>query len=166
MIRMNHLVAATALTGFVLSLIVHVAAILGIDVSTRIPSIWLLHVGVFVVWIPLVLSIRKVFGPRLTFVQVCAALPGWVVALGTVVFVYVAVNFLYTFATDGGSPAIVDGAFVLEAHGRVVRELTAAEYTELRAKSVRGFSGHWLAFYYMAFAYFMFRREADSSTRP
>lgn len=162
---MNHLVAVTALVGFIVSLVVHVSAILGVDASARIPFVWLLHLGVFVVCIPLVLSIQKVFGPRPTIAQVRAAFPGWVVALGVAVLAYVVVNFLlFVVAADAGSPSIRDGKFVLEDHGRFVRELTSIEYTAFKAKEVRGVSGHWLYFYYMAFAYFMFRRQPNPST--
>ena len=45
-----------AITGFILGLIVHIIAIAGIDIADNFPFIWLLHVGIFVVWIPVVIK--------------------------------------------------------------------------------------------------------------
>lgn len=158
---MTHLLSLVALLGFLLSLAAHVAALLGIDVSAKVPLVWLLHVGIFVVFIPFVLLSRKVLGVKPTFAEVRKLFPGWVIALGVLIFTYAIINFLLLFilATQGGSPSIRDGKFILQDHGRLVRELTAVEYTSFKANEVRGFSGHWLAFYFIPFAYFMFRQK-------
>jgi hypothetical protein len=46
-----------------------------------------------------------------------------------------------------GSPDIIDGKYVLENHGTLIRELSEVEYFKLRANEIRGFSGHWMVFY-------------------
>ena len=77
-----------------------------------------------------------------------------------VICVYGFVNFLFfMFATEGGGPAIRDGKFILESHRRFIREITASEYWSFRANVTRGFSGHWLLFYYIPLAFFMFRQN-------
>jgi hypothetical protein len=71
------------------------------------------------------------------------------------------VNFIFLAATtEAGSASIEGGKYVLTEHGKLVRELTEPEYTDFRAKQVRAFSGHWLVFYFVPFAYFMFRARA------
>jgi hypothetical protein len=40
-----------------------------------------------------------------------------------------------------------------------MRELTEKEYVAFKANEVRGISGHWLAFYFAPFGYFMFRKN-------
>jgi hypothetical protein len=161
---MRRLVAFAALVGFGFSLLVHIAALFGVDVSSRVPMVWVLHVGIFVVFIPLVFSSRKVLGPRPTFSEIRALFPGWVVLLGIAVFAYAAVNFLlFMVHTEGGSPSIRDGKYVLQSHGRLLREISSAEYVAFKANEVRGFSGHWLAFYYVSFAYFMFLKRPNPS---
>ena len=56
---MNRLFAAFALLGLLSSLAVHLAALLGIDLATRFPAVWLLHLGIFVVFIPCVFQARR-----------------------------------------------------------------------------------------------------------
>ena len=161
---MHRLLAVVALLGFCLSLLVHIAALLGTDPSDRFPLIWLLHVGIFVVFIPLVFSSRKRFGSKPTFADLRANFPAWAVALGVAVFVYVGGNFLlFILSTQGGSPSMQAGKFILQSHGHFIREITSAEYTSFKANEVRGFSGHWLAFYYIACIYFAFEKKSNPS---
>ena len=149
-----------ALLGFVLSLIAHLASLTGFDVAAKYPYVWGLHVGIFVVFFPFVLMSRKTLGRKPSFAQIRERFPLWVVAAGAIIFAYAMLNFLlFGLRTEGGSPSTHDGKFVLEEHGRFIRELSPAEYTSLKANEVRGFSGHWLVFYYIPFAYFMFYRE-------
>ena len=156
---MNRLIGLAALAGFVLSLVVHVSALLGFDVSAKVPYVWSLHVGIFFVFVPLVFSSRKAFGARPSLSEIRKAFPAWVVALGTLILAYAALNFfLFMLATDGGSPSIKDGKFILQSHGKFIRDLSASEYAAFKANEVRGFSGHWLVFYFLPFAYFMFRK--------
>ena len=59
-------------------------------------------------------------------------------------------------SSSDGTPAIKAGQYVLKNHGRIVRPLSLAEYTSLRAQVIRGFSGYWMVFYFLGFAYFAF----------
>jgi hypothetical protein len=163
---MHRFIAFIALSGFVLSVVVHIVALLGRDVSAQVPLVWSLHLGIFVVFIPFVLSSRKVLGPKPSLAELREIFPGWVVALGGVIFAYAILNFLlFMLATQGGSPSIHDGNYVLEDHGRLIRTLSASEYASFKANEIRGFSGHWLVFYFVPFAYFMFRKESNSSLK-
>ena len=159
---MNHILAVLALLGFSLSAAVHVASLAGVDVSQRFPLVWLLHVGVFVVFIPFILSSRRVLGAK-PISKMRALVPNSVFLIGAAIFIYAMLNFaLFILSTQGGSPSIQEGKYVLQNHGRVVREITEAEYVAFRANELRGFSGHWLVFYFVPLAYFMFaRRKTD-----
>ena len=158
---MNLLIALIALLGFLVSLAVHISALSGIDVNTHWPSVWVLHFGIFVVFIPFVFSSRKAFGAKLKLAELRGSFPTWVIAVGIAIFAYAAVNFLlFMLATEGGNPDFRDGKYVLLSHGKLIRELTQAEYSSFRANEIRGFSGHWLVFYFVPFAYFMFRKPA------
>ena len=159
---MERVLGYIALAGFVLSLAVHVSALLGVDLSAAAPYVWLLHGGVFVVFIPLVIFSRKQLGARPRLSEIRAVFPRWTIAAGIAVAAYTLVNFvLFMAATEGGSPAIHEGTYVLQNHGHILRELTAAEYAAFKTNEVRGFSGHWLLFYFVPFAYFMFRRQTQ-----
>lgn len=161
---MDLLIGLVSLIGFLLSLAVHISALLGTDVSAHWPAVWLLHVGVFAVFFPFVFFSRRALGKKPTFAEIRSAFPAWVVMLGIAMFVYAALNFLLAFrALDGGSPAVRDGAYVLLNHGTLIRELTQAEYSLFKANEIRAFSGHWLVFYFLPFAYFMLRKKFKST---
>ena len=158
---MNLILGLAAFTGLLLSLAVHVASLAHVDVASAYPEVWLLHVGIFLVFIPFVFLSRRTLGAKPSLATVKAAFPMSLVAIGCVLIAYTALNFLLFFlASDGGSPAIKDGSFVLQEHGHFIRQLSSAEYTRYRANELRGFSGHWLLFYFVPFAYFLFRRDA------
>lgn len=69
----------TALIGFLLSFVIHIATVTGMDVMSLL--VWVLHVGVLVVFVPFVLSSRKGLRSWASFEQVRNQFPGWVVAL-------------------------------------------------------------------------------------
>jgi len=96
--------------GFAGTLVVHIAALTGINVADKFPAVWGLHIGIFVVFIPFVFSSRKTLGPKPTFARIRAAFPMWIVGSGICIFVYVLANFaLFALKTRGGNPSIVDG---------------------------------------------------------
>ena len=145
-----------AAVGFLASFLVHIAALFGVDVAARLPGVWLLHFGVFAVFVPFVLFARRDFGAQPSLLQISAALPRWVVILGGAIFAYAIVNFIIFIAgTQGGSPTVQDGKYLLLNHGKLIREITAGEYAAFKANEVRGFSGHWLVFYFAPAAYFL-----------
>jgi hypothetical protein len=157
---------AVALAGFILSLVVHASALLGVDVAARFSGVWLLHVGIFIVFFPLILFVRKDFGAKLSLKQVGVTLPRWVIGVGVLIFLYAFANFLLFMAgSEGGSATMQNGNYVLLSHGTLIRELTASEYVQFQANVVRGFSGHWLVFYYFPAAYFL-GRKSDRSPGP
>jgi hypothetical protein len=155
---LTRLCGAIAAIGFVIALFVHGMTFAQVDVQTDYPLVWLLHLGCFLVFIPFVFATRSEFGPKPSFSQFRAALPGWAGVLLICVFAYAIVNFGLLFLhTEGGSPSESNGAFVLQSHGKVIRQLTEAEYHLQRAYIIRGFSGHWLVFYLVPALYFLFR---------
>jgi hypothetical protein len=146
-----------ALVGFLLSLVVHVQALMGIDVASPIPSVWLLHVGIFIVFLPFVLLSRKDFAGNRSWFGMAKGLPLWVAVLGGGIFIYALVNFaLFMLHTEGGNPTFENGKYLLMEHGKLIREITGTEYSAFKVNEVRGFSGHWLVFYFVPAAYFLF----------
>ena|SRR5690606_19653035 len=155
----RRLLGYLALTGLVVSLGAHIWASLGKDLASEFPQIWLLHVGMFVVFVPLIFISRYDLSSDPEQKGWTAGLPGWAKILGILVLAYAALNFLLVLAkTGGGSPVARDGAFVLLNHGKVVRVITELEHAVLAAEQLRGFSGLWLVFYFWPAAYFLLRR--------
>jgi len=65
---------------------------------------------------------------------------------------YAFVNFLLFMTMQNGTPAFKDGQYYLHNHGKLIRNITEQEYHHFKANLLRGFSGHWIAFYGIAAA--------------
>ena len=157
--HLNRAFGVAALAGLLVSLCVNVAALLGVVALLQLPWIWALHFGIFLVFGPFVLDYRKAFPRKPALAELRARFPDWVMALGLGVFLYALANFaLFMGKTGGGNPVLRDGQYLLLSHGRLIRELSSSEYDGLRLNEVRGFSGHWLLFYFVPMAYFLLRR--------
>jgi hypothetical protein len=96
---------------------------------------FLLHIGIFVVWLPLVCSANRTKPGRAksNADHLLKLLPGWVRTGLSVIFVYALVNFVVFMVMAGQYPKH-------EVPG----------WLELR-----GFSGHWMMFYSVALAGFV-----------
>jgi len=123
-----------AAIGFLLSLWVHIEAVLG---HQPIPAnlFWVLHVGIFVVFIPAIFVTARRIGStsRKDFWK--AALrgtPDWIRYLVYACLAYAVVNFLLVFGPDFLS--------------------NSGKGNGNPPDQWRGFSGHWMAFYSAAFA--------------
>jgi hypothetical protein len=149
-------VGITATLGLLAALLVHGATYAGVDVFQRYPEVWLLHLGCFVVFIPLLFSLwsDNRLGRRID--EMFTDHPRWVRWLLTAVAVYAVVNFVLFFLLAGGGTAEMrNGEFVLLNHGKLIRHLTEAEYHRQQIYEARGFSGHWLVFYLVPALYFL-----------
>lgn len=138
--------------GFIFSLIAHLTTFLGINPQAVFPPIWLLHIGIFVVWIPTVFLLRKTFkktGRGRFWKTAFSNAPRWMQALCLFFFIYAFFNFFITVfvLAQGGVPSIVNGKKVLQSHGEVIKELTDKDFLRYQAYTFRAFSGHWMFFY-------------------
>jgi len=156
---MQLVIGLVAVVGFVISAAVHLLALSGADVLARFPQVWLLHIGIFVVFLPYVFASRKMLGARPTLALIRTQFPDWVVMIGLCLFAYTIANFVLFLLAVPGNPEIQEGKFLLVNHGRVLRELTADEYAALRTQHIRGFSGHWMFFYFVPAVYFLLRKQ-------
>ncbi len=120
--------------GLVLSLIVHVSALLGMR-SPFGEIAWCLHIGVFVVWLPAIIvmnSLTKDFKNKDLWKAALRACPKWMKNLTYFFFGYAILNFiLFAILDIGGRKGSGSGT---------------------PSNVYRGFSGHWMAFYCAAMA--------------
>ncbi len=149
-----------AFLGVGASLLVHLATFFERDLSQPLPWVWALHVGVFVLWFPMVFMASaeqrrhawwKVFSPPILLrVLIVLAL-----------LVYNAVTFDSISSTkfEGVALGRIDGRPALHNHGEVVRSLTEKEYRHLHVYELRGFSSMWLLFYTAPALYFSYPRR-------
>jgi hypothetical protein len=156
-----------ALTGWTLGLIVHILSLADIDVTEKAPFVWLLHIGIFVVWLQVVLDFKKNeelqeyqqsgmlnrMNPIEFFKIIFKETPTWMTIIAGAGFFYAFINFMLFIASQNGTPDIKDGQFILHNHGELIKTLTEQEYHHYKANEVRGFSGHWILFYGIATAF-------------
>jgi hypothetical protein len=123
---------ALAVVGLALSVLSHLAALLGQQGPLANYS-WVLHLGIFVVWIPAVMVSQKLTAevPRKDFWQaVLRGSPPWMKYMVYGFFGYAVLNF---------------GIFLAHAPLK-------GNSGPMSPDVVRGFSGHWMAFYAAALA--------------
>jgi hypothetical protein len=167
-----------AASGWTLALIVHLLTLTGMDINSSAPYVWVLHIGIFAVWIPAILKLRKdeelqAFqqsqkqrntrtNPIRFFKIMFRHTPTWLTVLAIGGFFYTFINMVMLMPSQSGVPDIQNGHYVLHNHGQLIKTLTAQEYHYYKASVIRGFSGHWLAFYGIAAAIlFPFNRQTN-----
>ncbi|HEY0457146.1 MAG TPA: hypothetical protein VGE41_12280 [Verrucomicrobiae bacterium] len=134
-----------AACGLVLSFAAHCMALAGVSIPG---GVWVLHVGIFVVWIPTILASRQMtrYANRKDFWKVVlAGCPIWMRRAFYVLFVYATLNFIVFFATTLRQPKQQKG--------------------DAPPSVIRGFSGHWMVFYSAAFAILYSRIRAPQLYR-
>lgn len=115
--------------GFLLSAYAHVMALMHQPLIWG-DSVWFLHIGIFVVWLPAVLVSQRIMrhGQQKDFWKiVLLGCPPWMRTAQHAIFGYAMLNFIYFIATAPRDPGTNDPTVI------------------------RGFSGHWLIFYGAAF---------------
>ena len=133
-----------ALVLLAISLGVHLITFLPINVEDKFPPVFLLHLVIFILFIPLVFIDRVL--PKTN--SKSDIVPVWMRGCYLVIGAYVLFNFLYFLMNAAGNPEIDGGRYFLKNHGVVIRELTLQEYNAESARVLHGFSGHWLIFYF------------------
>lgn len=166
-----------AIAGWLLGLMVHLLSIAGVNVIDKVPFVWVLHLGIFAVFIPAMVDLsgrpamkarRKAdFRTRMQasgfYKIVFSQTPTWLTMLTAAGFVYAVINFLWVFSSFAGVPEIENGHYVLQNHGKLIKTLTEQEYHWHKAMELRGFSGHWLAFYGISAAIlYPFKKQPDN----
>ena len=144
--------------GFALSVAVHLLTFTAWDPLPDGPYVWLLHVGIFPIF--LLLSLRK---KSQRGFRSCGRgsgefepyVPTWMRRLVRLLFPYVMLNFVLWMVLSSvwfsnGQPTLRNGRYVLMKKSAVIRPSSASEYHRYHALHLHGFSGHWMIFYAIA----------------
>lgn len=175
-----------SLVSFVLlivSLCVHLITFWNINLQEKYPYVPLLHLGIFVLTAPILLlqkieekqedekiiSLRDGFdeveNPKKELKDKSYPSMKLIVAYVLIGF-YAMLNFMIFGLGAKGSPMIIEGKYVLKIHGQSDQEISKQEYDVASAQSLRGFSGHWVIFYFyftsVAFLQFKNQKEKQS----
>jgi hypothetical protein len=105
-----------------------------------------LHVMIFPPFIAAMYLSNKLTGrSRDSIALLWRSSPRWLRRLIALLAIYMIVIALFHVdISEGGQPDIIDGRFYLTSHGRILRELTEAQYHLQNARVVRGFSVWWM----------------------
>jgi hypothetical protein len=115
--------------GLALSTGIHVLTLFEVNVAAWSRSVYLLHIGIFFVFIPFIFDLRRVHLGG--WGHLFSAIPAWAYLAIIAAFTYASVNFRQTVGASG--------------HG----VWSATDFRGLRA-----FSGLWLVFYLIPAVYF------------
>jgi hypothetical protein len=150
-----------AVFAFIASLITHLLTFTNPS-AAMISCVWPLHLGAIVMCICMAIAQKRVNGPYVVakgkdrkFQDMFPLAPPWMGKLLSVCFFYLIANFVifvaYSIrAEHGGHFSIQGGQPAIMQHGNVVRTITQAEYDYHEARVARGFSGHWMGFFWIA----------------
>lgn len=144
-----------AIAGWIASLMAHLLSIAKYDITDKIPYIRVLHLFLFVVWLPAILYLIKGkefknMPQSAVFRSVYKKCPSWLIAICVISFIYAGINFFIFLNSYTGSADIINGQYVLQNKGSVIKNITEEEYHEYNTTGTRAFSGHWLVFYSVA----------------
>jgi hypothetical protein len=137
-----------AACGLALSIVAHCMALAGVPIPGG-KLVWGLHLGIFVVWIPTVITSMQTtrYANRKDFWKVAlAGCPLWMRRGFYVLFGYGILNFLVFMATTANQPK-------------------QQQTGDAPPSVVRGFAGHWMIFYGAAFAVLYSRIHAPELYR-
>lgn len=157
-------IAVLAACGLAAGVFAYIASYLGLTLgSIDNLSLWVvcLHIGFFVLLLPIFLVDRAARKDRRFFWTIFSrGMPKWVVPTIKVVGLFFMIHFfLFLIESHAASPAIRNGQYVLDDHGRIVKAITQREYLHLKGAELRIFATGWMFFYFVPLAYWWFPRS-------
>jgi hypothetical protein len=159
--------------GLGLSMVAHVSTFFGIDPEQPLPYIWFLHLGIFVVMVPaIVVQPGKREGRAVGWRDTMGNASAWLRWLTILLVANAFINWaaFWLVCGSGGPTQEPNGTYSLSSHGRIIRQITAAEYHRARGYEFRGFSSWWMLCYSLALTLLMSqinrRKMADEPVVP
>lgn len=150
-----------SLVGWTLSTSVILLSLFKINLVEKFPLLFILLVGVFVVFIPCIFYAKnneriteydyeniKLFNSNsMPLIPFFENSPNWILAIIGLSFISVIIFFSQSFSTETGTAEIINSKYFLTSHGRVLKEINANEYDKIKLLSIRGIFGMAMLFY-------------------
>ena len=155
------LVAASALAA---SLTVYALSFVGTSMDGMFRWAMLLHAGVFALVLPMyAVEYSAIKNSKYLWDTIWRGLPKWAVRAIQIGGLFFAAHFvLFLVQSHAASPEIINGEYVLNSHGHIVKELTESQYRWLKGSELRLFATGWLSFYLALALYWWFPRRATT----
>lgn len=145
-----------AVTGWTIGLIVNLISIAEIDITVKIHFlwIWVLTIGTFIVWLPIVFELKNNeelialkqsntltrINPFIYLKITFKNAPTWLTIISILGFFYATSSTnLNSLKSQKGIADIIDGKYSIQSHGQIII-LTEQEYHQHKANEIRAIS--------------------------
>ena|SRR5579871_3116972 len=153
---MRKIMAIAAASGALVGLSIFVASFFGLTMSKLGAKAFVLHIGIFVLAIPLI------FIERSRGVDTYRGKPRWAVrSIQISFFLFVSVFFTFLALSHAAMPDVVNGEYVLNSHGKIVGYISEKEYLLLKGWELRLFASGWMGFYWALAVQWWFPRRDE-----
>jgi hypothetical protein len=154
---MRKVMAVGAAPGLIAGIYIFIASFFGLTMNKLGGKAFLLHLGLFALFIPLVLVERWSKG-----VDPFRGKPRWVLRSMQILFLLFVV-FFFTFLalSHAASPEIINGEYVLNSHGTPVGHISERDYLFLKGWELRLFASGWILAYFATIMYWWFPRQDE-----
>lgn len=141
-----------AVMGMALSLAINVLTFSTVDVPSMFPSAWWLHLVCLALMVVIAFTAERAKIPggfrKLKLWDYIPPMTRWLKIIAVLVVGYAIVSqFLMPADARSNGPSVINGQKVLESHGRVLRQLSDAEYIRYRNYEIRAFACWWIIFF-------------------
>ena len=148
---------ALAAVGFAATLSIHASCFFSYRHQLLFQLALAFHLLAFLLFLPILPVMSRLKKAIPTGQVLLKILPKWVLVVAVALGIYASIGFIYFMMTSqGGNADVVNGKYVLQDHGRVIRTLTEAEYIKSRVSLARMMSGHLLPGYFAITIIYLF----------
>jgi hypothetical protein len=159
--------AILSLAGLAASMVVYVGSFKGLTLDRMGSWMFVLHIGIFVLLIPMYAIEYPGIRNRTFFRhELRRGKPVWAYYMGQLFGAFFLIHFILFFlVSHGAAPKIVDGKFALDNHSQITTWLTEAEFLSLKGYELRIFATGWMSFYSFAATYWWFPRWRGTASQ-
>lgn len=152
---MRKVVAVAAAPGLIAGDYIFVASFFGLTMYKLGARAFLLHAGIFALFIPLVFVERWSKG-----VDPFRGKPRWVLRTTQILFLlFIVVFFSFLALSHAAMPDIINGEYVLNSHGKIVGQISERDYLFLKGWELRLFASAWILAYFAVMMHCWFPRQ-------
>jgi hypothetical protein len=154
------LFALVAAAGLIATVWLYFRSYSGTTLDSLGLNVLVLHTGIFVLVIPILIAEYSASNGRsFSLDKFAQGKPSWAASAIQFLGVCFFAHFVL-FAIQGhfAGPGVREGHYVLQSHGRIVKEISHADYVKLKGAELRIFVTAWMFFYFVMTMYWWFPR--------
>jgi MFS family permease len=154
---MRKIMAVAAVPGLIAGVYIFAASFFGQTMDKLGARAFLLHAGIFALFIPLVLVERRSKG-----IDTFRGKPRWVLRSMQIFFLlFIVIFFSFLAMSHAAMPDIVNGEYVLNSHGNIVGHISERDYLFLKGWELRLFAWGWMLAYFSALMFWWFPQQDE-----